>query len=79
MNYETLIVTFAEPIRILDRFFDGHEISDVTTLKEWVDNYESTRFTVIDDCRAVVTSEYNMEHVREWLEQYMPIENIEEM
>lgn len=79
MNYETLIITFAEPIRTLDGFFDDPEAWGVETLKEWVDNYESTRFTPIDECRAVITSEYNMTSVREWLEHYMPIANIEEM
>ncbi len=73
MNYETLIVTFAEPIRVLDGFFDDPETWGVETLKEWVDNYESTRFTAIDDCRAVITSEYNMNSVRTWLEWYMPV------
>ena len=79
MNYETLIITFAEPIRTLDDFFDDPETWGVETLKEWVDNYESTRFTPIAECRAVITSEYNMTSVRAWLEQYMPIANIEEM
>ncbi|WP_297411639.1 hypothetical protein [uncultured Alistipes sp.] len=79
MNYETLIITFAEPIRMLDDFFDAPETWGVETLKGWVDNYESTRFTPIDECRAVITSEYNMPSVREWLEYYMPIANIEEM
>lgn len=77
MNYETLIVTFAEPIRVLDDF-DDPETWGVETLKEWVDNYESTRFTAIDDCRAVITSEYNMNSVRTWLEWYMPVASIEE-
>ena len=79
MNYETLIITFAEPIRMLDDFFDNPETWGVETLKEWVDNYESTRFTPIDESRAVITSEYNMTSVWEWLEDYMPIANIEEM
>lgn len=48
-------------------------------LKEWVDNYESTRFTPIDECRAVITSEYNMTSVRAWQVWHMPIANIEEM
>ncbi len=49
MNYATLIVTFAEPIRTLDDFFDDSEVWGVKTLKEWVDSYESTRFTPIDE------------------------------
>ena len=79
MNYETLIVTFAEPIRTLDNLFDDPETWGVATLKEWIDNYESTRFTAIDDCRAVITSEYNMQFVREWLERYMPIMDTRKM
>lgn len=79
MNYETLIVTFAEPICKLDNFFDAPETRGVETLKERVDNYESTRFTTIDDCRAVITSEYNMTSVWEWLVRNMPIANIEEV
>jgi len=34
MNYETIIVTFAEPIRTLDGFFDDPETWGVETLKE---------------------------------------------
>ena len=64
---------------MLDDFFDNPETWGVETLKEWVDNYESTRFTPIDESRAVITSEYNMTSVWEWLEYYMPIANIEEM
>ena len=79
MNYETLIITFAEPIRTLDRLFDNPETWGAASLKEWIDSYESTRFTPIDERRAVITSEYNMTSVREWLEYYMPIANIEEM
>lgn len=76
MNYETLIVTFAKPIRTLDAFFDNSEVWGAATLKEWIDSYESTRFTIIDDCRAVITSEYNMSSVREWLRRNMPITEI---
>lgn len=73
MNYETLIITFAEPIHTLDGFFDDPEAWGGTTLKEWIEGYESTRYTVIGEYRVVITSEYNMQHVREWLERYMPI------
>ena len=71
MNYETIIVTFAEPIRTLDDFFDDSEAWGVTSLKDWIDSYESTRFTPINEYQAVITSEYNMTSVREWLEKYM--------
>lgn len=79
MNYQTLIVTFAEPIRTLDGFFDAPEAWGVATLKEWIDSYESTRFTQTDERTAVITSEYNMQFVREWLERYMPIVNTRRM
>ena len=58
VNYQTLIVTFAEPIRTLDNYFDDVEAWGVASLKEWIDSYESTRFTQTDDCTAVITSEY---------------------
>ncbi len=73
MNYETLIITFAKPIRTLDRLFDDPETWGAALLKEWIDSYESTRFTPIDECRAVITSEYNMAHIKEWLERHSPI------
>ena len=37
MNYETLIITFAEPIRTLDDFFDNPETWGVASPKEWID------------------------------------------
>ncbi|WP_423774316.1 DUF6956 domain-containing protein, partial [Alistipes putredinis] len=37
-------------------------------------SYESTRFTQISDRTAVVTSEYNMMSVREWLARHTEIE-----
>lgn len=64
-NYRTLIVTFAEPIRILDSYFDDAEAWGVASLKEWIDGYESTRFTQTGEHTAVITSEYNMAHVKE--------------
>lgn len=73
MNYETLIITFAEPIRTLDDFFDDSEAWGVASLKDWIDSYESTRFTPIDEYRAVITSEYNMTSVRKWLKKMYPL------
>jgi hypothetical protein len=46
-------------------------------LKEWIDNYESSRFTPIDERTAIITSEYNMEHIKEWLTKHTPITVIE--
>lgn len=76
-SYDTLIITFSEPIRILDGMFEDIDTWGVDSLKRWVDSYESTRFTPINDYTAVITSEYNMKHVREWLEQYLPIDHLQ--
>ena len=43
------------------------------TLKGWIDSYESSRFTAIDSHTAVITSEYSMECLKEWLEKCTPI------
>lgn len=77
-TYQTLIVKFNEPIIALDRMFDDAEAWGVSTLKEWIDDLESTRFTAIDEQTAVITSEYNMECVREWLEHHATFEVIAE-
>ena len=77
-TYQTLIVKFCEPIVVLDGIFDDSEAWGVSTLKEWIDDYESTRFTAIDSHTAVITSEYNMECVKEWLQRQTPIAVITE-
>jgi hypothetical protein len=71
--YQTLIVKFSEPITALDGMFDDTEAWGVETLKGWVEDYESSRFTAIDSHTAVITSEYNMECVKTWLERNTPI------
>ena len=72
-NYITLIITFGQPIAELNEVFEDTVAWGVSTLKEWVDCYESSRFTQIDDHTAVITSEYNMELVVEWLQKNTPI------
>ena len=71
-NYRTLIVIFAEPIRVLDNYFDDAEAWGVASLKEWIDGYESTRFTQTGEH----TSEYNTEYVQEWLQHHTSIANL---
>ncbi len=73
MTYQMLIVKFSEPITVLDDIFDDAEVWGTNTLKGWIDNYESSRFTAIDIHTAVITSEYNMECVKKWLERNTPI------
>ena len=66
-GYQTLIVKFSKPITELDGIFDDAGAWGVETLKGWVEDYESTRFTATDT--AAITSEYNMECVKTWLER----------
>ena len=75
-NYRTLIVTFAEPIRTLDNYFEDADAWGIASLKEWIDGYESTRFTQTGEHTAVITSEYNAEHVQEWLQRHTSIANL---
>ena len=75
--YQTLIVRFCEPITTLGGRVDDAEAWGVSTLKEWIDNYESSRFTAIDRHTAVITSEYNMECVKEWLQRQTPFPKCE--
>jgi hypothetical protein len=72
-TYQTLIVKFYKPITELDGIFDDAEAWGVDTLKGWIEDYESSRFTAIDTHTAVITSEYNIECVKLWLERNTPI------
>lgn len=77
-GYQTLIVKFSKPITELDGIFDDAEAWGVDTLKKWIDDYESSRFTAINSHTAVITSEYNMECLMEWLKRNTPIAEITE-
>lgn len=63
-TYQTIIVKFKETITELNGIFSDAQFWEVSTLKEWIDDYESTRFTQTDSHTAVITSEYNMEFVK---------------
>ena len=76
-GYDTLIVTFSDPICVLDRMFYSPTWG-AGSLKEWIDGYESTRMTPINEHSAVITSEYNMVHVVEWLRKHTPIVEMKE-
>lgn len=77
-NYQTIIVKFKETIAELDGIFSDVQFWGVATLKEWIDDYESTRFTQTDSHMAVITSEYNMECVKEWLCKHSDIAELTE-
>lgn len=72
-TYQTTLIKFCKPIKELDGIFRDTQFWGVATLKEWIDDYEGSRFTAIDTHTAVITSEYNMEFVKEWLERNTPI------
>ena len=59
-----------------ESIFDDPEAWGVASLKEWIDSYESSRFTQTDERTAVITSEYNMTHVKEWLERNTDIDRL---
>ena len=76
--YQTTIVKFGEPIKVLDSIFEDAKAWGTDSLKGWIDNYESSRFTAIDTYTAVITREYNMECLLEWLKRHTPISEITE-
>ncbi len=77
--YQTLIVKFSEPIKVLDGIFDDAEAWGVDTLKGWIDDYESRKvYRHMTARTAVITSEYNMECLMEWLKRNTPIAEITE-
>lgn len=77
-RYDTLIVTFSDPIKVLDNMFADTDAWGTDTLKGFIDSYESTRFTPTSDHTAVITSEYNMPYVKEWLMRYTAIAEFRE-
>ena len=77
-GYETVKVTFEKPIKEISRMFTSdYKTWGVVNLKEWCNGYESTRCTQIDEHTVIITSEYNMEHVKEWLLKNVPVKEIE--
>ncbi|MFA7135758.1 MAG: hypothetical protein WC125_07840 [Bacteroidales bacterium] len=77
-QYQTIKITFSENIRKINRMFtDKYQTWGVVNLKEWIDNYESSRFTKIEERTAIITSEYNIEHIKDWLSKNVPITAIE--
>lgn len=62
MNYEPLIITFAEPIRTLDNIFDDLEAWGIALLKERIDGDESSRFTQANEqtlaCRCNLSAKH---------------------
>jgi len=79
-NYITIKVTFFDTIKeISSALFISRNKEDAHNLKEWIDSYESTRFTAISDNCCIITSEYNIEYVLEWLKENTVMELIENL
>ena len=76
-DFRTMTVVFGEPISRIDRsVFEDVETWGVCSLQGWVNSYESVRFVSINEHTAVITGEYNMEQVKEWLEKYVPVKSL---
>lgn len=70
-NYETLRITFNKPLSEIGKEFEEEkEMFGATSLKEFIDGYESSRFTQISETEAIITSEYNMNHIVDWVERF---------
>lgn len=70
-GYETIKVTFSQSIKEINRMFTNDYTNwQTVNLKEWIDSYKTTRFTQIDKHTAIITSEYNMEYIKEWLTKH---------
>ena len=79
-KYQTIKVTFSQSIREINKMFvQDYSSWQTVTLKEWIDSYESSRFTQIDEYTAIITSEYNMNYVIEWLKRYFQDINIQDI
>ena len=77
--YETIKVSFTESISNIDRMFDDVEKWGVSNLKEWIESYETSRFTQIGEDTAIITSEYNMDFLKEWLRTHIEISKMREL
>ncbi len=77
-KYQTVKVIFSEPIEDIERMFTRDYANwQTVNLKEWIDNYETSRFTQINDRIAIITSEINMDCIKEWLTRNTPLQIIE--
>jgi hypothetical protein len=77
-NYQAIKVTFSQTIREINKLFvNDYSKWQIVNLKEWIDNYETSRFTQIDEWSAIITSETNIEYLKKWLCERMIVKEIE--
>ena len=74
--FDTFHVIFARYNRLI--YVYGRETGAFIAYVKIYISYESTRFTATDSHTAVITSEYNMECVKEWLQRQTPIAEMRE-
>jgi hypothetical protein len=67
--YHTAKFKFSEDISRIDKTFK-ELYWGVDSLKEWIDSYESVRFTQTSADEAFITYEYNGEYVENWLQEH---------
>lgn len=78
--YQTVRVRFEQPIVEIDRLFvQDYSTWGVVNLKEMVDGFESSRMTQINHNTAIMTSEYNMDNLEQWLAKHTAIISIEHL
>lgn len=71
MNYDTLHITFNKPLTEIEKEFEEEkDIFGVESLKEFIDGYESSRFTQISETEAIIVFENKMNHLFEWIEKF---------
>jgi hypothetical protein len=66
-KYQAIRVTFLKTIQEINRdFVLDYAKYQTVNLKEWIDNYKSSRFTQISECSAIIISE-DIDQLKEWL------------
>jgi hypothetical protein len=78
-TYQAVRITFIKTIQEINRdFVRDYAKWQRVNLKEWIDNYKSSRFTQISGCSAIITSE-DIDNLKEWLEKNSPVNTIEKL
>jgi hypothetical protein len=78
-TYQAVRITFIKTIQEINRdFVRDYAKWQRGNLKEWIDNYKSSRFTQISGCSAIITSE-DIDHLKEWLQKKCPVKTIEKL
>jgi hypothetical protein len=79
-NYQAIKVIFSQTICEINKMFVyDYSKWQTVNLKEWIDNYDTSRFTQLDESSAIITSEINMECIKEWLLKSTSVRTIEKI